>query len=92
MAALCVWARKNKPRNGKRIITIREIQAQATGAYRNDYSSHGCEDPAIMPFCDPACPIYDRVKHDTAASRPPIAGAVRPCDTSKTEQENDRCH
>ena len=57
VAALVAWAHKNKPREGKRIITPAEIRAQAAGAYRNEYRSFGCEDPAIMPFCDPACPV-----------------------------------
>ena len=57
LAALQAWAGKNHPPDGKRIITAEEITAQVAGAYRRDYRSVGCEDPAVRRFCDPACPL-----------------------------------
>jgi len=68
---LQAWARKNRPQNGKRIITNKEIQAQAKGAYEKPYRSCGCEDPAVAPYCDDGCPLYGRVRTETSA---------RPCD------------
>lgn len=52
------WASRNQPANGHCVIGPDEIQAQVNGAYRKDYRSQGCDDPAIKPFCDPACPLY----------------------------------
>jgi len=58
IAALKVWASKNKPQGDKRIITESEIISQTRSAYNNDYRSYGCESPAIAPYCDHQCPIY----------------------------------
>ena len=58
VALLQAWARKNQPRNGKRIITNNEIQEQAKGAYEKPYRSCGCEDPAVAPYCDERCPLH----------------------------------
>ncbi len=60
VAALKAWAPKNKPQDGKRIITGTEIISQARSAYKNDYRSYGCESPAIAPYCDHNCPIYQK--------------------------------
>lgn len=54
------WASRNRPGNGQRIIRPDEIQTQVDGAYSKDYRGQGCEDPAVKPFCDPACPLYAR--------------------------------
>jgi len=62
VAALKAWALKNKPQNGKRIITESEITSQTKSAYKNDYRSYGCESPAIAPYCDHNCPIYQKNK------------------------------
>jgi len=60
VAALKAWASKNKPQNGKRIITEQEIISQTRSAYKNNYRSYGCESPAIAPYCDHNCPIYQK--------------------------------
>jgi hypothetical protein len=57
VALLHAWARKNRPQNGKRIITEQEIQTQAKSAYDKPYRSCGCEDPAVAPYCDERCPL-----------------------------------
>lgn len=59
---LKVWAPKNRPRSGKRIITEKEILAQTRSAYSGRYRSIGCECPSVMPFCDPNCPIRNKRK------------------------------
>lgn len=51
------WAQKNKPTEGKRIITDKEIESQAEYAYKNDYKGCGCEEPVIAAFCDENCPL-----------------------------------
>lgn len=51
------WALKNRPLSGKPIISEKEIAIQTAAAYHNDYRSCGCEDPAIIPFCNGDCPI-----------------------------------
>ena len=58
MVVLNAWAKKNRPQNGKRIITEKEIAYQAKCAYENTYRSVGCEDPAIAAYCDPHCRLY----------------------------------
>ena len=57
VGALKAWAVKNKPDDGKRIITEVEIIAQTKCAYGKDYRSCGCEESAIQEFCDPTCPV-----------------------------------
>jgi hypothetical protein len=57
---LRAWARKNRPRDDKRIITEAEIRGQVKDAYEKLYRSRGCEDPAVVPFCDKSCPLYCR--------------------------------
>jgi len=57
---LRAWARKNKPQDGKRIITEAEIKDRVKDAYEKQYRSCGCEDPAVAPYCDERCPLYPR--------------------------------
>jgi len=57
VAALKIWATKNKPTNGKGVIREQEILAQTSYAYEHVYSGYGCENPAIKPFCETSCPI-----------------------------------
>jgi hypothetical protein len=57
VAALMTWAGKNRPTDGKQIIAESEIREQASSAYNGPYRCCGCEDPAVKPFCDPACPV-----------------------------------
>lgn len=57
IACLRVWAGKNRPADGKGIITDSEISRQTALAYASSYRSCGCEDPAVSPYCDPACEI-----------------------------------
>jgi len=56
-ALLRAWAAGNRPANGKRRLTNREISDQVAGAYAKDYRSFGCEDPNIARFCDDRCPL-----------------------------------
>ena len=58
LAALKAWARKNRPTDGKRIITDPEIVYQAKCAFENSYRSFGCEEPAIAAYCDEDCPLH----------------------------------
>jgi hypothetical protein len=58
VVALNVWANKNTPIEGKRIITPEEINSQASCAYQNNNTSFGCSDPAISAYCDQKCPVY----------------------------------
>ena len=55
---LKAWAQKNRPLNGKRIITDSEIGHQTKCAFKNSYRSFGCEDPAIAAYCSKDCPLY----------------------------------
>jgi len=60
VAALQQWATKNRPQNGNRIITDDEIKAQAASAFMKEYRGNGCEDPAVRPYCDGSCAIFQR--------------------------------
>ena len=55
---LKAWAQKNRPEDGKRIITDREIEYQTKCAFEKTYRSFGCEDPAIAAHCDRNCPLH----------------------------------
>ncbi len=57
VAALKIWAQKNHPKRGKRIILESEIISQASYAYKHSYSGYGCESEAIKPFCDSSCSV-----------------------------------
>jgi hypothetical protein len=58
LVTLKAWARKNRPDDGKSIITDAEITYQAKCAFQNSYRSFGCEEPAIAAYCDENCPLY----------------------------------
>jgi hypothetical protein len=47
---------KNGPPLESRIITIK-----VRSAYLRGYSSYGCEDPLIIPFCEESCPIKQKM-------------------------------
>ena len=67
LVALKAWARKNRPTDGKRIITDAEITYQAKCAFGNSYRSFGCEEPAIAAYCDNNCPLYPYTIGKTSA-------------------------
>ena len=58
LVTLKAWAKKNRPTNGKRVITDAEIIYQTKCAFENSYRSFGCEDPAIAAHCNQDCPLY----------------------------------
>ena len=66
VAALKVWALRNRPDNGKRTIIEQEIMEQVSSAFNKDYRGYGCEDSAIAPFCDPECPLYQKKQGNAA--------------------------
>jgi hypothetical protein len=58
LAVLRAWARKNRPVDGRRIITEREIEYQTRCAFDRPYRSFGCEDAAMVAYCQEECPLY----------------------------------
>jgi hypothetical protein len=60
VSVLKTWAQKNKPINGKRIITEHEIIEQTKCAFNKGYRGYGCETEAVAPFCNSDCPIRAR--------------------------------
>ncbi|HBG25738.1 MAG: hypothetical protein A2Y10_20325 [Planctomycetes bacterium GWF2_41_51] len=60
IVTLTAWVQKNKPADGKEIITEPEIKSQAEYAYKNGYKGCGCEEPVIEAFCDDSCPLASR--------------------------------
>jgi len=60
VSALNTWAQKNRPKNGKGIITEREIDKQTKCAFDKDYRSYGCDSEAMARFCNSDCPIRAR--------------------------------
>ncbi|MCX7013942.1 MAG: hypothetical protein NTW86_15555 [Candidatus Sumerlaeota bacterium] len=72
VAALQVWAARNRPENGKGIITAQEILIQTSSAYAKGYCARGCEDPAMTRYCDASCPVRQkRQAAATPAAAPP---------------------
>ena len=70
VAALREWAQKNKPTDGRGIITAVEIQGQADCAYKRAYRGFGCEEPAVKPFCAAECPLWDRARNGGHGDEP----------------------
>jgi hypothetical protein len=64
LAVVCLraWAPKNRPSNGKRIISDAEIEVQTRAAYSKDYRGCGCEEPVVQRYCSPACPLLQSNK------------------------------
>lgn len=60
VAALNIWALKNRPRDGKKVITEREIVEQTSYAFDKDYRGYGCNSEAVAPFCEPDCPVVQK--------------------------------
>jgi hypothetical protein len=58
VAVLKAWAKKNRPIDGKRIITEPEIEYQIQCAFANPYRSFGCEHAAMAAYCRRDCPLY----------------------------------
>jgi len=58
IVTLKAWAQKNRPEDGKCIITDSEIEYQTKCAFESSYRSFGCEEPAISAYCDKNCPMY----------------------------------
>ncbi len=54
-------SRLNKPVNGKRIITPEEVVSQARDGYKEKYTGYGCNVTVIRDFCDPECPVKNKV-------------------------------
>ncbi len=54
------WSQKNRPVNGKQIITEEEIEDQTSSAYKKEYSSLGCDTPEMQIYCVPDCRILKR--------------------------------
>ena len=54
---LTAWSQKNRPQNGKSIITEIEIKSQAEYAYQKNYRGCGCQETVISHFCDGNCPL-----------------------------------
>ena len=65
IAALKVWSLKNRPKDGKRVITEPEILEQTQYAYERNYRGYGCKSAAISIHCQPDCPVKAN-KHNQA--------------------------
>lgn len=50
------WNEKNQPP-----LPSREVTMKVRSAYLLGYRGYGCEDPLIIPFCDKACPIKQKI-------------------------------
>jgi hypothetical protein len=70
-AALERWSHRNRPRDGKRLITFDEIRAQVDHAYKRDYRSYGCETEAVRPFCHAGCRLYSGRQDSSSLARRP---------------------
>jgi hypothetical protein len=58
VAVLKAWAKKNRPADGRRVITEQEIEYQARCAFNHPYRSFGCEHAAMAAYCHRECPLY----------------------------------
>jgi hypothetical protein len=86
---LQAWAPKNRPQNGKRIITDAEIWERARDAYEKEYRSCGCEDSAVRPYCDERCPLH--TVHKSVPPREQIATASPGQEVSEDDSNTGDC-
>ena len=56
-ALLCDWRQRNRPREGRSVITDYEVRTQVRCAFGHGYTSHGCTNEAVTPFCSEECAI-----------------------------------
>lgn len=59
------WSKKNRPAQGKRIITTDEITQQTRDGYSGRYRGYGCDDPVISQYCQGQCPIASKSESNT---------------------------
>jgi hypothetical protein len=95
IAVLKDWSTRNRPANGKRIITPEEVVSQAACAYDKEYRACGCEEPVVAAFCEPSCPVRNTVPppswEDRVRVAPPasIALTQSPATTGGTNRAMD---
>ncbi|MEN6428739.1 MAG: hypothetical protein ABFE13_25605 [Phycisphaerales bacterium] len=58
LVVLKAWAKKNRPADGRGVITDQEIEYQARCAFSRPYRSFGCEHAAMAAYCHHDCPLY----------------------------------
>ena len=63
LTILKMWAMKNQPQNGKRVITQTEIESQVRYAFEHAYTSYGCETPEMASYCSPHCPVFKKINN-----------------------------
>ena len=88
VASLRAWARKNRPNGNRRIITAEEIVNQTRSAFSKAYRGCGCEAPAVMPFCDPLCPLR---RNDQAAPGSGTIDTPRQAERLQSHAELEGC-
>jgi len=64
VAILLDWRGRNRPQDGRALITESEVRAQVGCAYDRAYAGHGCRNEAVAPFCSDEC-ILNRRQHST---------------------------
>lgn len=73
VAALLEWRLKNRPSNGKRILTEAEVRTQTSYAFQREYKGYGCDEPAVSAFCSPTCHVANAQRKTD--SSPPTGAA-----------------
>jgi hypothetical protein len=64
---LTEWAGRNRPNDGRGIISRGEVLRQTQSAYGpRAYLGCGCSDPSVAPFCDPSCGLLRKPYRDPA--------------------------
>lgn len=57
---LRVWVTRNKPINGKGLLTEKETIDQCRDGYKPRNRSFGCGQEAITPYCSKDCPLFNK--------------------------------
>ena len=58
---LNAWSLRNRPSDGKGMIKPHEVHGQTRCAYQGRLDrACGCEDPAVIPFCEASCGVRRR--------------------------------
>lgn len=78
VSCLLAWAGKNRPRDGRTIITPAEIAEQASHGYSEKYRGCGCTDASVLPYCTPDCPLKKLRAAAPAADNPKDLAPQKP--------------
>jgi len=68
VAVLLEWRKKNRPDSGKDRLSGSEVRSQTAYAFQKEYRGYGCGDPAVTPYCEDSCWLFQRRGKDSPST------------------------